>query len=476
MMERRLLLAKQLLNPDSGILIVTIDENEASRLYLLLEQTLPEYGLSPVHIVHNPRGVQGDNFSFVHETAFFAVPRGKKLIAPRALTKEEIKAGTSNLRNWGGESERHDAANCFYPIFVKDGNVVGFGDDVTSDDTIHPTHNQAGPNGSIAVWPVDGKGIERKWRYARSTVESIQHLLVVKTLNRNPLKGDFEVQIAKEEAKQKTIWQDSRYDASTYGSQLIASLLPKRKFSYPKSLYATQDCVDLAVRNNPNAIVLDFFSGSGTTAHALMRLNRQDGGRRQCISITNNEVSADEQKALRKKGLRPGDAEWEKLGICDYITKPRIKAAITGKTPEGQPIKGDYKFTDEFPMADGFQENAEFFTLTYENPIAVSHNYAFECIAPLLWMKAGSQGKRIEAIPENGWALADTYGLLTDLDKAKAFSQAVHEKDGIRVAFIVTDDEGRFQSIVRSLPKDVEPIRLYETYLSNFRFVTRSET
>ena len=64
-----------------------------------------------------------------------------------------------------------------------------------------------------------------------------------------------------------------------------------------------------------------------------MRLNKQDGGNRQCISVTNNEVGADEQKALRERGLRPGDTEWELLGICDYITKPRVQAAITGQKP-----------------------------------------------------------------------------------------------------------------------------------------------
>lgn len=201
-----------------------------------------------------------------------------------------------------------------------------------------------------------------------------------------------------------------------------------------------------------------------------MRLNRQDGGRRQCISVTNNEVAADEHTALRRAGLRPGDADWEKLGICDYITKPRITAAITGKTPEGTDIEGDYKFTDEFPMAEGFEENAEFFTLTYETPVAVSHNYAFARVAPLLWMRAGSTGRRIDAVPKQGWDVADTYGLLTDLDQAAPFTEAVAAKDTIRIAFIVTDDDRRFQAVARSLPHTVEPVRLYESYLTNFRF------
>lgn len=219
-----------------------------------------------------------------------------------------------------------------------------------------------------------------------------------------------------------------------------------------------------------DAIVLDFFSGSGTTCHATMRLNRQDGGTRQCISITNNEVAAKEQQAFQQRALRPGDDDWEKWGICDYITKPRIQAAITGKTPEGKGIEGDYKFTDEFPMAEGFEENAEFFTLTYETPVAVSHNRAFERIAPLLWMRAGSEGKRIEKLPAQGWEVADTYGLLIELDAAATFAKAIKKKSGIRVAFIVTDDERRFQTIIRSLPDTVEPVRLYKSYLTNFRF------
>jgi adenine-specific DNA-methyltransferase len=120
-------------------------------------------------------------------------------------------------------------------------------------------------------------------------------------------------------------------------------------------------------------------------------------------------------------------------------------------------------------MAEGFEENAEFFTLTYETPVGVSHNHAFARIAPLLWMRAGSTGRRIEEVPEQGWDVADTYGLLTDLDQAAPFSDAV-AAGTVRIAFIVTDDDRRFQSVARRLPNTVEPVRLYESYLTNFRF------
>jgi len=267
-----------------------------------------------------------------------------------------------------------------------------------------------------------------------------------------------------------TIWNLVAHSASEHGAGLLKALVPNRRFPYPKSVYAVEDCLRFVVGRNREAKILDFFSGSGTTAHAVMRLNRQDGGRRQCISITNNEVAADEQAALRKAGLRAGDPEWEKWGICDYITKPRIAAAITGKTPDGQPIAGDYKFTDEFPMAEGFDENAEFFTLTYEAPVAVSHNLAFQRVAPLLWMRAGAQGRRIDDLPAQGWEVADTYGLLVDLDRTTEFCAAAVAADGLRLAYIVTDDDRRFQAVARALPETVEPVRLYESYLSNFRF------
>ena len=126
-------------------------------------------------------------------------------------------------------------------------------------------------------------------------------------------------------------------------------------------------------------------------------------------------------------------------------------------------------------MADGFAENAEFFTLTYETPISVSHNRAFERIAPLLWMRAGSQGRRIDKLPTEGWEVADFYCLLIQLDKAKPFLRTVEKAVGLRIAYIVTDDERRFQSLAQRLPKGVESVRLYESYLTNFAFANGSD-
>ena len=121
-------------------------------------------------------------------------------------------------------------------------------------------------------------------------------------------------------------------------------------------------------------------------------------------------------------------------------------------------------------MSDGFEENAEFFTLTYETPLAVSYQTAFSRIAPLLWLRAGSIGRRIDKLPPEGWDVADAYGLLVELDRATDFLKAVRKANGLRVAYIVTDDERRFQSLARRLPEGAEAVRLYESYLTNFAF------
>jgi adenine-specific DNA-methyltransferase len=266
----------------------------------------------------------------------------------------------------------------------------------------------------------------------------------------------------------KRVWNMASHNAETGGTVLLSRLIPGRRFPFPKSLYAVEDVLRFFVIDKPSAVVVDFFSGSGTTAHAVMRLNKQDGGRRQAVLVTNNEVSADEQRTLRESGLRAGETDWEKWGICEFVTKPRIAAAVSGTTPEGEEIKGDYKFTDEFPITDGLEENVEFFTLTYESPLRVASHREFTKIAPLLWMRAGSRGRRIDDLPD-GWDVSEVYGVLADLDCTDEFLTAVAEAgDRFAIAFIVTDEDRLFESIARDLPDNVEPVRLYESYLRNF--------
>ena len=185
-------------------------------------------------------------------------------------------------------------------------------------------------------------------------------------------------------------------------------------------------------------------------------------------------MSPHEEVRFREKGLRPGDAEWEQWGIFEYITKPRLKVAITGATRNGASVEGEYEYTDNFLLADGLAENVEFFTMTYEAPRPVAHNRAFEAIAPLLWLRAGSQGRRIEKA-RHDFDVADTYAVLFDLDASQDFLSAVGEAQSVRIAFIVTDDDRGFQMVCGELPARVEAVRLYESYLTNFTINTGRE-
>lgn len=271
-MKNRLEVAKELLTKD-GVLIVAIDENEQAYLGVMLKELFNEYEIHCITIVHNPRGVQGTNFSYTHEYAFFVIPRGKKVIGNRKISGDDID--WSNLRNWGGESKREDAKNCFYPVIVENDKIVGFGD--VLDDDEHPKAPTVHDGNRYLVYPIDKNKVERKWRYARQSIEKVKHLLRAKKT-----KSGYEIEIGKDFGTYRTVWEDSRYDANIYGTQIVNSLVPNNTFDFPKSLWNVYDCLYAVVANDKNAIILDFFGGSGTTAHAVLELNK-DGGNRQFI-------------------------------------------------------------------------------------------------------------------------------------------------------------------------------------------------
>ncbi|WP_241982148.1 site-specific DNA-methyltransferase [Cryobacterium sp. TMT3-29-2] len=507
-MERRLKLAKRLLNPDDSVLIVTIDEKEYLRLGLLLEQTFPEARIQAVSTQINPQGTSSGaaEFSRVNEFIFFVVLGGAELTKwSRSMIDNDKEASDvsndqtvrwADFARFGANASRQKSPGAFFPIFVdiKSEIVHSIGEAIgwSTDPASVPV-----PQGTRAVWPPKRPdGSDGRWRTVAESCRELVEKGYLKVGPHNPrsdrhsfayLQGGSvaliesgQIRVVGKDAKgavvveygegvkratPKTIWTLPSHDASRWGANLLQQILPGRTFPFPKSLFAVEDALRFYVKEKPDAVIVDFFAGSGTTAHAVMRLNKQDNGRRQCISVTNNEVAAHEQTTLRKNGLRPGDPEWEQHGICDYITKPRIRAAITGCTPQGEPIKGEYKFTDEFAIANGFEENAAFFALTYESRWMVGNDRAFAAIAPMLWLRAGAVGERIDSL-KGGWAVADSYGIIKDLDQATEFIHALNERNGIRIAYIVSDDEGRYQQMRKELPA-VEPVRLYEDYLRN---------
>ena len=345
MMFMRLRIAKNLLS-DDGILVCSIDENEVDTLSLLLKEIFGEssYEHVCVTVVHNPRGQQGTNFSHTNEYALFVYPKGIKAIANRKIEDENVS--WSQFRNWGSESNRTDAKNCFYPIIVDTNTeeIVGFGN--VCNENYHPLQSVIDDN-LVYVYPIDKAGVERKWRYARQSVEGIKNMLRVKK-NGN----GYEIEIGKNFGVQRTVWNDKRYDANEYGTKIINDLVPNNGFSFPKSLWTVYDSIYAGTANDKEAIILDFFSGSATTAHAVMKLNAEEGGHRKYILVQIPE-NTDEKSDSYKAGFKT---------ICD-IGEERIKKAMIKIKEEYQNSNIDIGFRvlklDSSNMKDVYYQPAD---------------------------------------------------------------------------------------------------------------------
>lgn len=395
MMKNRLLLAKHLLNPDSSVLIVTIDEKEYLRLGCLLEELFPTAKIQMVSSVINSKGVARDEFFRVNEY-LFVVRIGDCCASVLPLPDEwlgNIQTSTTKQVRWGSLMRsgtgalKTDSPGCFYPVFVSAdkkhfcgaGDVVPVGVD---------RNTVVVPEGQIAIFPVHSDGTEGRWQYSRDKFLEIQQKGYVristqtqsgvtlryisegwqKRVENGQIKvvgkaedgslilddGDYV-----QEYVPSNQWWIPSHNATEFGSKLLKKIIGKR-FSYPKSLYAVHDILRFFLVKKPNSIVVDFFAGSGTTMHAVNLLNAEDGGNRTCIMVTNNEISAEEEKEFSKRGVKKGDFEWEEKGIAKYVTWPRTVCSINGIDVNGKALKGNYLGSD-IPMSQGFKANVKFF-------------------------------------------------------------------------------------------------------------------
>ena len=505
-MERRLVLAKRLLKPEKSVLIVTIDEKEYLRLGMLLEQVFSGHDIQMISSVINPSGSsRAGRFARTDEYIFY-VFIGDSQVTPwttdmlRDVTGAQAqKVRWSGLIRNGEGSRRSRIPSLFYPIFIdkETGAFHSVGSPLAPDA---PASSVVCPEGTIAILPIDGSGQELMWRLHPPTFKDYLSKGYAKLGRRDPVTGQRSPQylqkgtIAKIESgdikilgrdddgavlvefeegaktySPMTMWNRVSHSAGDHGSAILKALIPGRKFPYPKSLYAVEDALRFVIKDNPNALVLDFFAGSGTTGHAVARLNKQDGGNRRFIMVTNNEVSDEEAKEMRSKGLAPGDLEWESRGIYQYITRPRIEAAITGVRHDGSIAEAEYKFTDIFPMSEGFAENVLFLELEYLDSNNVSRGKVFESIAPLLWMKAGFTGEIIRE--ESSTFTVDpkcNYAILFDVQSWPEFVDEVREHGSIKYVFIVTDSRAAYQQVIQELGSSIGSTLLYEDYLRNF--------
>ncbi len=297
------------LTEQRSVIIIAIDEVEQTRLGELLKIVFPEKEQTAVTIIHNPSGQQGDNFSFTNEFAYFIYNNMKNVIGKEI--REEDEADIRTFRdNSGNNNLRSDAANCFYPIFIQDSKIVGFGE--VCEDTFHPnSKNIRKENGIIEIYPVDNNGIEKKWVFARNTVQNILDELWV---NYDERKNEFDIMRTKKVFRYKTTWTEKKYSANSYGSALLNAMFGMTNFSYPKSIHTVTDCVKAGLSDNTTGIVLDYFAGSGTTGQAVINLNQLDNGDRKYILVEMGEYFND-------------------------VTKPRIQKAVYCKDwRNGKPV------------------------------------------------------------------------------------------------------------------------------------------
>lgn len=378
-MERRLKLAKRLLNPAASVLIVTIDEKEVLRLGILLEQVYPGCKVQKTTIVINPKGTARYNeFARVEEYAFFVFigdtkicPFGSDLLTSRDYSSE-THVRWRGLGRTGRKGLRSNNPGSWYPIFLRtsDYTIHSIGDPLNegeTDSSVKP------PKGTIAVWPPSKNGKQYSWGTVPTTLRQIWSKGGFKTGNVKPDKQQFpfyylssglfekiengqisvigrgtqnelllEYVEGQKQAMPRSVWNRVEYDAGSHGTGILQSILGDSSFPFPKSLYAVRDSIRLFMDKKKDALILDFFAGSGTTLNAVNLLNLADGGQRRCILVTNNEVSADEASALRKRGFQPGDDEWESEGICRSVTWPRSKFSILGKRDDGTLLSGEY--------------------------------------------------------------------------------------------------------------------------------------
>lgn len=511
-MKKRLNIAKRLLNPKDSVLIVTIDDKEYLHLGCLLEEIFPYARIQMISVVINPKGTMQRKVLPRTDEYVYCVLIGDA--EPKALRLSSdwlignVENTNRNRYRWvtfirtAANVSRSRTPTMFYPIFVNEEGtkIIRVGESLDKDVDYRTIKPNAGER---VAFPINSKGKEAIWHLTQdSLMEAYKGGFVklggfkndslvisylpsgmqkkiqngeITVLGHNPDgsvifdSSDYETEFVP-----GTQWRIRSHDATEYGTKLLEKLMPDRVFPFPKSLYAVEDVIRFFITDKPEALVLDFFAGSGTTAHAVMLLNRLDNGKRRSICVTNNEVGDRLEKELIGKSINPSDDEWEQYGIARYLTWPRIKAAITGINTRGEKISGDYKFLEEFPMADGLSENAAYYKLGFLDKTSVALGRQLEKLLPVLWLKAGAHDScpklqnekaKMIVLPKNKFAI------LMDEKHFQEFDIEVQKYPEIQTIYIVTDSEAGYREMISGYAEK-DTFQLYRDYLDNFRINT----
>jgi len=325
LMDSRLQLSKELIG-DKGILCATIDDFQTNELVLLLNQVFGRDNvLGTVAIRNNPSGrPTPEGFSISHEYGHFVrmsdeakVLKFERNEQQSKRYKEEDSGGKymwELLRKRGTDSERTDSPKAFYPFYYNKVEKEVRIPDMTWDEASRNwiIHEKPKLN-ELELFPIDENGIERRWRWGIETARN----------SMNELK--FEIAASKTTVYYKyyepegvlpaTNWIESKYSATEHGTGILKHYFNEyNPFSFPKSVYAVEDSIYIAGMKSKKGICLDYFSGSGTTGHAVINLNREDEGKRKYILVEMGEY-------------------------FNTVTKPRIQKVVYSKDwKDGKPV------------------------------------------------------------------------------------------------------------------------------------------
>lgn len=280
----------------SGVCQVAINDTETHYLRTVLDSIFGQDNrVATIAAEINPAGqnLRPNTPALSHDYClFYAVSIDEMNMLLRELTTAERKVYTEtdsavpylwdNLRRRGGNSRPSDRPGQKFPLFVKD-NTVRVPDMYWDQSEKRWVVTEEPYEGEIKVWPVDPKGEARIWRVnpdgARKGIEQGDISVTTKAGRLEVIKKSY----MPDGKKPKTLWKDSKHSATTHGTRLLNDILGKQAFSYPKSIFLVMDCLRFWM--NKAAVVADYFAGSGTTGHAVINLNREDGGNRKFILV-----------------------------------------------------------------------------------------------------------------------------------------------------------------------------------------------
>ena len=420
MMDHRLRMAKKLLR-DDGTLVLAIDDYHHHRLRLLVERIFPGWKQHVVAVRHAPGGGMGA-VSRIHEYALILM-RGQGNTLYFDMEEHEERWDGYFRRGAEENNWRTGRPGSFFPILVHDNGIesggycpiVGVEAALGNDEEY--IQYQRTESGHVRVYPNRADRGDRVWRNnsAGAADRIAQGSLRCRlSINRDgERKYSIQYRSIRQREKVRSIWGEAetqngvtrakdptRYNAGTHGTELLKTILGLDEvFSYSKSLYTLYDILEATTRDNPNAKILDFFAGSGTTAHATMLLNSMDGGERKCTLVTNNEMHIEDVNRLLEQGYSPGIAEWDNHGNSRRFTFPRLSCAIQGIDLSGEEIDANYLTQDSRVMSIGFpNQGIQHFLLAFNDPLTVAlGNCSFGPDLGHIWMISGGVG----SIPES---------------------------------------------------------------------------